>query len=333
MKRYLWLIIPWALFIIAAGAWVAYWNVVANTAETRLAAWAEEERADGAQISFGAVRRHGFPVLMRLELPQLSYAPARGGWRAETERADLHIDLLNPRHVILSAEAPLTIRREGGETSVLTADALIASLETRDGDLVSAGVEGNAISLDDPAKEGVLRVERLVANVRPDPRAEGEYQVAFDATNLALPRPVRSFEQFGLDVGALRAAIVVTHGADLFETAPGAPLGPWREAGGRLRFEALALNWGPLETNGRGEGGLDAERRLSGRLELPIDEPSPLFRALSQNPDADANARQALTLLAAGYALSGDGLTLDVEAENGVLRLEGLSVRTLPPVY
>ena len=58
-----------------------------------------------------------------------------------------------------------------------------------------------------------MRAEKVVLNVRPDPRAAGEYQLAFDAQAMTLPRPVRSFEAFGLDVARLRAAIrQIEHG-------------------------------------------------------------------------------------------------------------------------
>ena len=331
--RRLWLIVPWALFVVATIGWISYWFYVAGQAEARLTAWAQREISRGGEASFAPIRRHGFPVLMRLEIPNLVYAPRGDGWRAETDRADLHIDLLNPQHVILKAEAPISVRRENGDVSVLQAEALIASIETGARGLVQAGVDGNGVSLDDPQKEGVLRAARLVGTIRPDPRAEGDYQFAFEATDVALPRPVRSFEQFGLGVARLRAAIVLTHGGALLQSAEDDPLGPWRDAGGRLRFEALEFDWGPLVTTGSGDIGIDTERRLSGTLTLPIEEPAAIFTALANNPDADANARQALGLLAAGYMLSGDGITLDVEAANGVLRLEGLGVRTLPAVY
>jgi hypothetical protein len=331
--RGLWLVVPWALFVFAALGWVFYWHYLANTAERRVHEWRFEQNAGGATVEIDHIVRHGFPVLMRLELQGVRYAAARGGWRVETERADLHVQVLNPNHVILEAKAPIAIARANGAVTNVTADALIASLRTQNDALAMAGVEADNLVLDDPAEEGVLHATKVVVNVRPDPRAAGEYQLAFDAQALTLPRPVRSFEAFGLNVDAMRAAVVIEDGASLLESSPGDPLGPWRDGGGRLRFDALALNWGPLETTGTGEGGLDAERRLDGRLVLPVERPAPVLTAIANGPNVDNDARRALSLLAAGYVVTGDDITLDIGAHDGVLTIEGLPVRTLPGVY
>ncbi len=331
--RGLWLIVPWALFVLAALGWVFYWNYVANEVERRVHGWAFEQNADGATVEIDRIVRHGFPVLMRLELQGVRYAAARGGWRVETDRADVNVDVLNPQHVIVEAKAPIAVSRANGSTTNISADALIASMRSDNGRLAVAGIEADNLVLDDPAEEGVLHATKVVANVRPDPRASGEYQLAFDAQTLTLPRPVRSFEAFGLNVARLRAAIVIQDAALLAQSSPGDPLGPWREGGGRLRFDAIELNWGPLETTGTGEGGLDTQRRLDGRLVLPIDRPAPVLTAISNGPNVDDNARRALGLLAASYVVSGDDITLDIGAHDGVLRIEGLSVRTLPAVY
>jgi len=331
--RGLWLIIPWALFILAALGWVFYWNYLANEAERRLRTWAFEQNANGASASFDRIVRHGFPVLLRLELRGVNYAPARGGWRAATDRADLHVQVLNPQHVILEAKAPIAFSRSNGAVTNISADALIGSMRTEGGNLAVGGVEADNLTLDDPSQQGVMRATKIVLNVRPDPRATGEYQVAFDAQNLTLPRPVRSFEAFGQDVAALRLAMVVEQGAALLEASPDDPLGPWRAAGGRVRFDALVLNWGPLETTGAGDGGLDDQRRLEGRLVLPVDRPAPVLAAIASGPSVDESARRALGLLAAGYVVTGDDITLDIVAHEGLLRIEGLPVRPLPPVY
>lgn len=329
----LWLIVPWALFVFAALGWVFYWNYVGDEAERRIRTWAFEQNAEGASASVDRIVRHGFPVLMRLELQGVNYAPARGGWRAQTDHADVHVDLTNPQHTTLEAKAPIAISRTNGAVTNVMADALIGTLRTSGGALAIAGIEADNLVLDDPAQEGVLRATKVVLNVRPDPRAAGEYQLAFDAQSLTLPRPVRSFEAFGLDVAAMRAAIVIEDGAALLDASPEDPLGPWREAGGRLRFDALVLNWGPLETTGAGEGGLDDQRRLDGRLVLPVDRPAPVISAIANGPNIDPDARRALGLLAGSYVVTGNDITLDLNADGGVLRVEGLPVRTLPPVY
>jgi hypothetical protein len=307
--------------------------MVASEAERRLGALIAEQQARGADARVGAIARHGFPVLLRLELRDVAFAPSRGGWRLETARADLHIQLLNPDHVKLQARAPIALSRADGAVTNVNADALVASWRMRQGVLAAAGVEADNLALDDPAKDGVLAIRRVVLNLRPDARADGDYQLAFEAQTLTLPRPVRSFEAFGLEVEALRAAIVVSHAASLLQTSPQDPLGPWRDAGGRLRFEALELQWGPLAAVGAGEGGLDDRRRLDGALTLPIERPAPVLTAIANGPNVNSDARRALALLAAAYVVSGDDITLDVEARDGVLRLEGLPVRPLPPVY
>jgi hypothetical protein len=331
--RGLWLVVPWVLFVVAALGWVFYWNYLANEAERRIRTFAFEQTAEGATASVDRIVRHGFPVLLRLELQGVNYAPARGGWRATTDRADLHVNVTNPQHITFEAKAPIAISRSNGAVTNVTADAMIATLRTSGRSLVTTGIQADNLVLDDPAQDGVLHTQRVVVNVRPDSRAAGEYQLSFDAQSLTLPRPVRSFEGFGNDVSALRAAIVVTNGAALLESSPGDPLGPWRTSGGRLRFEALVLNWGPIETTGTGEGGLDDQRRLQGRLVLPIDRPAPILTAIANGPNVEDDARRALGLLAAGYVVTGDDITLDVGADDGVLKIEGLPVRPLPPVY
>ena len=83
-SRGLWLIVPWALFGLIALGWVGYWNFVASTAENRINSWVAAQNNAGAQASYLRIVRHGFPVLLRLEIQNISYGPARGGWRATT---------------------------------------------------------------------------------------------------------------------------------------------------------------------------------------------------------------------------------------------------------
>ncbi|HRP10059.1 MAG TPA: DUF2125 domain-containing protein [Terricaulis sp.] len=332
-SRWLWLAIPWALFIALTIGWVIYWNVLANGARERVEAWLAAEQARGAEASIASIEARGFPVLLRLELRDVAYAPAGGGWRLSTAAGALHVQMLNPQHVIFEAEAPLALARDDGHVTNISAEKLIASVRWAGEALAQAGVEADNLLLDDPAEEGELRAEKLVANVRPDPRAAGDVQLSLETRGLMLAQPVRSFEGLGQRVENLMLAAVIEQSAALAQSAEDDPLGPWSDAGGRLRIEGLVLKWGALDAAGVGHIGLDGERRLMGELNLPIKEPAGFFQALSASPEMDSGARQMLMLLSASFARSPEGLTLDLEGRDGVLRLEGIRARTLPPVY
>ena len=335
MKRglVLWLVVPWFAFLAIVGGWIAYWNIVAGEAERRVAAFVSQQNAEGAHAAYARIERHGFPVLLRLSIHGVSYAPARAGWRIETAEADLNVEMLNPEHIILQAKAPIAVSRADGAVTNITAQSLIASLRTQHGALAVAGVEADDLVLDDPAQPGELTAHKFVANLRPDPRRAGDYQLALEADQLHLPRPVRSFESLGQDASLLRAAIVVEQGAALLNAAPGDPTGPWRVAGGKLRLEALEAHWGSLEASGDGEGGLDAERRIMGRLAVRVRHPAALLNAIAEAPDTAHDAQRALRTLAAAFALTGAHVTLHFAADDGALSIEGARVRALDPAY
>ncbi len=331
--RRLWLIIPWTLFAILVIAWVSYWNIVAGKARDKVEDWFAAERDAGADANIGRISTHGFPVMMRLELEDVHYAPLREQWRLETARLDLNINLVNVEHVILEAKAPIDVTPANGARQTISADALLFSLRTKDGALMEAGIEADALQIDNPDAEGVMRVRKTVLTVRPDPRRSGDYQLAFDVLALRLARPVRSFENFGTAVTQVRGAVVIEQGAALLTMPTDDPLAPWRDAGGQARFEALGLEWGPLEATGQGDARVDEERRLVGRLALDIPRPAPALEALTRSENLPRDAGRALGVIAMGYAVTGDAVSFDIEARDGVLDLENVPVRPLAPLY
>jgi hypothetical protein len=328
----LWLWGPWILFALLAAGWVVYRQFVADAAAHKLDVWFAEQRAAGADVSCADPIIHGFPVLLRLELRECAYAPAGGEWRAQTQRLDLHVNLVNPAHVLFEAKSPIAFEA-GAERQVLSAGALLFSMRGAGGALAQAGLEIDALEIDNPAREGAVRARKLVINVRPDPRRAGDYQMALTVESLTLARPARNFERFGVEIGVLGGAIVLEHGAALLDAPKADPFGPWRDAGGRARAEALRLIWGPLDTEGQGEFGLDVENRIEGRLDLDIDSPGAALRALAGSEHLSSDARRGVELLAAGFDLTGQGASFDVEARDGRLRIENAPVRALDPIY
>ena len=143
----------------AALGWVSTGTTSPTKLSVACAAGRLSRSAGGASVQIERIVRHGFPVLMRLELQGMSYAAARGGWRAETERADLHVNVWNPNHVTLEAKAPIAIARANGATTNVTADALIATMRTKTAHSNGRHRSGQLV-LDDPAEEGVLHADK-----------------------------------------------------------------------------------------------------------------------------------------------------------------------------
>lgn len=331
--RRLFLIAPWTIFALAALSWCAYWFFAAELAQTRVNAFAAQQRAHGAQLAIGAIRAHGFPMMLRLELQGVEYASAPESWRARTDRIDLHANLTNPAHVIFEAKTPIDVRTTDGARHVIEANALLVSLRFRREALATFGIEADALMLDNPARVGVVRAEKLVANLRPDPRGGGASQLALEMRHLSLARPVRSFEGFGQEIALMRAAIALTQAEALLAPGEVGPIESWRQASGGAAIEALELQWGALEAHGHGQAALDDAQRLRGALEIDIPAPGPAVAALASSPELSDDARGALALVAAGLAFSGDGASFSVNAQDGALSIENVPVRTLTPLY
>jgi len=329
--RRLGLYIPWALFAAAALGWMIYWHVLAGQAQRQLADWAVEQSEVGGEASFGAVSTHGFPRLMRLRIEDARWRPPGQGWRVETHAFDLNINMTNPSHLMLKAAAPITLTQADGAVHRISADALLISYRQNNGALSQAGIEADALIADNPAREGQLRAGKLVLNLRPDPRMPGAYQAALEITNAHLARPARAFEAFGQDIARLQAGLVLDRGLALMEGSD--RLANWRQAGGQIRIEGASLAWGALEGEAQGVLGLDEARRIAGEIKLRAPRPAPALLALVKSESISDDARGALALLAAGFALSGDDVEIDVKAADGVLSVEGAPVRTIEAAY
>jgi hypothetical protein len=331
--RRLGLIIPWAIFAIIVIAWTVYWFVLANAAQSRFNAAVAAERANGAEVQIGETRTGGFPLQFALTLTDVSYAPSDRSFRASTPRLVVHVNVLNPYHLIVAFSAPVDIARSD-TTSRLTATKALASIRFSGASLARASLETEGLRIDDLNKpgDGVL-IAKAVAHVRPDERTAGSYQLALQMEQIALPEPVRAFETFGQTIEALNAAVVLDH-AEAFAGAPrGDLLGPWSAADGQARVEALNLAWGALHTQGQGALSLDEARRPQGSLTLKLSEPATTLRALANSPSLSNDAKRAMQVAAVAYTLSGDTIDIPLQADDGFLKLATIPLRPLPPLY
>lgn len=297
----IWLYGPWTLFIVLAVAWCAHWFIVADAVEKRIALWAAAQEQAGGRAQIGAITRHGFPAMLRFELDTVSYAPVSRAFELETPSITLHVNMLDPRNLYLERKARFNFIR-GIDRSTLDANTAVLSLTLGDNGITYAGLEADRVTIDNLHAEGRVTLDHIIANARPDPRNNSDWQIALALDALHVARPITAFELLGQDLPRVEAAIVWT-------------------AQQRARIEGSSLEWGAAHASVLGEIGLDAAHRLAGQMNISAPR-----SALDVLPDG-------LRLIAQARQPEQTPLTLTLHAETGALSAGGVEIRSLAPLY
>jgi hypothetical protein len=215
---------------------VLLWRWMAGQMEAALGGWEAARRAEGWVVEHGAPVRGGWPLAVRLRVPDLRLASAGVEWRSPA--IDLAIAMLRPQRLEVELAGEHRLRLGVTEWPV-TAERLAARLP----------VEQRALPSEAVIEGGGLRVGAIgLAGLRIDletqeAAAEGEAALALRGAleGVELPADVtglgRRLERAGLDA-------VVT-GPVPPPGGPRARATVWRDGGGTLALRQLDLAWGP----------------------------------------------------------------------------------------
>lgn len=262
-RRRRWLAVVGVLAVVLAAAYAAYWHALRERVLAEVESWTAARQAEGWGIAHAPIETSGFPATLslRFERPLVRAPRADDTWDWQGERVVVDIDPLDPRHVSARAfgEQRFAVTAGGREARFAISGAELGG-EVR---VVRGGERGEFRGRDVvilPAEGEPVRIRALRVQGR-RPETDGtEIAVAADGVDLpaAAASPLgRRIERFVLD-GALFGEI-------------GAPLGPaavqaWRDAGGVLRIDRLAIDYGPLSAGGEGRLAIDAAGRPEGEL-------------------------------------------------------------------
>ncbi|MBL8559722.1 MAG: DUF2125 domain-containing protein [Hyphomonadaceae bacterium] len=287
--RRLGLIIPWALFALACAGWTAFWFSAKDHAIARLDSIIVAAKARGVDAHYDGVRASGFPLHLKLNLANVRVSTAVLPL-VEARTLPVAINLVDPSHVIVDLKDGVRWTGRDGVAHLLDPVRGALSLHWDDATLKRASLD----------LEGAP-TRKLLAHLRPDPRAANAFQLA-----LVLE---------GVDDEALRAGMVIDHADVLLRSDISVdPLKPWIDSGGRVRVEAIDLRWKGATLTGSGDFALDARRRPEGAVQLK----------------AEGDSVAVLTLLGALDPAAADTATLS--AQDGVWRL-GQATHPVAPLY
>lgn len=284
--------LPLFLMILAIGyavLWFTGAHALRDTAET----WIAERRAAGWTIRHGGLDMGGFPLKIRVRLPDavLVAPPESGGWTARMAALDIAARAWSPFTAVVSPLGPvdLDLGRPAGRWQV-AAERFQATAETDSGgrleglslDLAEVrAVPASALNEDGtvPDDAPAATLDRLTAVLSQpessssvfeeasEPAEKASYALSVDGSGLALPPSVPAPLGPAWQDLELTARMVGTLPED---QGMRESLMAWRDEGGVIEIERLYINWAPLEIAIAGTLALDGRLQPVGALSTHV---------------------------------------------------------------
>jgi len=289
----------------------AYWLYAARVAEDGLDAWLAARRAEGWRAEYAEIAVGGFPfaVTVRLVAPRLAGPGDAWSWQGDSLAASARPWSLGRVHASLPATS--TLAANGRAVSVTLA-AGGADLAFAGGRLADWRVRLRTASVRRGENDG-LAIEAL------DAAGDGAGGITLAATGVVLPKAPN--DALGRDIQDLALSA-----RGLGTLPPGPPaqaLAAWRDAGGTVEVERLALTWGPATLDADGTLTLDAAFRPLAAFSARLTGWGAVIEGLVESGTlAPGNAALTKTLLDLMARPDGTGrrvLEVPVTAQDGRL--------------
>ena len=336
-RRKLWIVLV-AVPLLVAAAGTLYWYVAVRSLESGFAGWLAERRASGWTATVGRPVRGGWPLAATLTVPDVLLTGGEpdipGGLSWRTERLILRTDLLRPGVLDIASDGMQHLRFADRPEVPYTADRLHLTLPLPPGGLPrSATIAARDLRAGIPTGRDAtasLTVATLDLHLDFKPAAQsGEAALGFalDASAIGLPailaRPLGPRVASLTLQGALDGPVPRTR-------APGERAAAWRDGGGTLEVQHLAVTWGPLDLTAGATLALDEQLQPMGTGSARIVGYAESLDALAAHGvisrSAATAAKAVLSLLA---HTPEDGGPPDVEVPL-TLQYRTLSMRQVP---
>jgi hypothetical protein len=327
-----------ALLLIVAIS--LYWHLATGRLETGFRVWQAQARAAGWTVTAGTTKAGGWPLTALLQVDGLSIEGGEpdipGGFAWTAQQAQLHVSLLAPRSLLIDARGPQTLRLGHGPVVPYAAERLALDVPLTAGDPPSSvGIQADNLHAqtraDSPAA-GSLTIGSLRghAEIRLDaPQGETAIGFSLSAEAVGLPTDVRwplgpQMSSVSLE-GALEGPVPQTPGLTARATG-------WRDGGGSLEIQHLAVGWGPLGLSGSATIALDDQLQPMGAGTSRLVGYAAALDALAANgalTRSAATAAKAVLSLLASTPGDNEPSAVDVPL---TLQYRTLSMRQVPLV-
>lgn len=341
---------------LALVAWTAWWLYLAGQVKSRAAAWLDDQRSRGTEISHQGFAVSGYPYRIEVDLDRLALAVPQA---AEAPAVAIpHLKVLglpwNPNLVIADVTGPVTFawtdpqgRRQSARYD---AKSTAVSIGLEDGRPVRLAASAHYPRLSSALLGGLLSAKLFEVHARdltPEGTAGGAAaapggsptapltgEIALDGTEVALPSKTES--PLGREIASLGLTLGLTgpwpQGAE-----PRGALASWRDAGGTLELRRGDLRWGSLDLSLTGALALDKAFRPEGAVSGRVGGLDPLLdAAVAQGrltADQAASIRNALGALSFLSRDEAGRVPVGITLQGGKLLVGPVAVGRVEPLF
>jgi hypothetical protein len=296
-----------ASLAVLAGADLLACRVLQGNVRTIYTRWAHVMADQGWEVGGGPLEQDGAPFGARLVIPAFSLSGGRamvpGGLDWHAQRMVLSIGLLHPFRLKVEPQGQQELRLASGPALLIDADTLAASVKLWRGqpDTIDITADSLAGHLQRTPDHNDIRVAelRLHLHATRGGAARTAAQVSIEARGFDLPDNGRW--PLGATIGHLAADFTVASPA-LSGQAAADQARAWRDWGGALTLEHLALRWGPLDMDVRARMGLDDKLQPAGTGTARLDGWSQSLDALASGGTVTQGVAQTAKVILGSLA-------------------------------
>ncbi len=266
-RRILWVSLLAAPLVLAA-ADTLYWRIAVHHLEGGFAAWVATQRAAGWTVVHQAPGRGGWPLAATLSVPAISLSGGDpdlpGGLTWGADGLTLRVALLRPAVLEIAPSGRQRLRPGGNPEVPFAAErfTVVVPLQARPWPRFADVAVDRLRAASPTGGDATVESLRLHMDLRPD-APSGEAAVAFSLVSEGIGPPPAIARLLGPRIaslavdGALNGPIPAGHN-------PGDWAAAWRDGGGSLELQHLALVWGPLDLTASATLALDEQLQPMG---------------------------------------------------------------------
>ena len=320
--------------LLIVHAW--YWRAGVSLVEDTIAGWSDDVRERGGRVEIEGFTVGGYPLRFDVRaasvLVEAAGPPLAWSWRGAAVRAQARIWEPGVVAVRLSGGHEWRVKdRNGASRTTARADGLTASFEIADSELKSlkAALKDVAASRDGLAGSVTAQSAVVFGAREKGAKAVDAFRLTGRVRRAELP--LAPSISLGAVVDRLTWDIVV---APLPASAGAEGLTAWRDDGGKVEIDSLALRWGALAVDAEGALSLDRRFRPLAAVTMTVRGHRALIDSLVQAGRIGAvkGAAAKIALGALSDPAEDGGIVVPLTAQDGWLTAGRWRVLRLPPV-